>query len=40
MADAAAGGFTSFVRETVRECLPLHPFRMWPLGFRTFLGGI
>ena len=34
---AAAGGFTSFVRGAVRECLPLHPFRMWPLGFRSFL---
>jgi hypothetical protein len=36
-AAAAAGGFTGFVRGAVRQCLPLHPFRMWPLGFHSFL---
>jgi hypothetical protein len=36
-ADALAGGFTDFVRDAVTEVLPLHPFRMWPLGFHSFL---
>jgi len=35
-ADAGAG-FTGFVRDAVRDALPLHPFRMWPLGFHSFL---
>ena len=36
-ADAVDGGFTEFVRDAVTEVLPLHPFRMWPLGFHSFL---
>jgi len=36
-ADALAGGFTDFVRDAVTEVVPLHPFRMWPLGFFSFL---
>jgi uncharacterized protein DUF6365 len=36
-ADAQAGGFTGFVRDAVSEAIPLHPFRMWPLGFYSFL---
>jgi hypothetical protein len=36
-AEAAAGGFTDGLRAAVTGCLPLHPFRMWPLGFHSFL---
>jgi hypothetical protein len=36
-AGAAAGGLTGFVRAAVLGHLPLHPFRMWPLGFHSFL---
>ena len=36
-ADALTGGFTDFVRDAVTEVVPLHPFRMWPLGFFSFL---
>jgi Family of unknown function (DUF6365) len=36
-ADGVDGGFTEFVRDAVTEVLPLHPFRMWPLGFFSFL---
>jgi hypothetical protein len=36
-ADAATGGLSPFVRETLPACLPLHPFRMWPLAFHKFL---
>jgi hypothetical protein len=35
--DSDLGGFTPFIRDAVRDCLPLHPFRMWPLGFHSFL---
>jgi hypothetical protein len=36
-ADAAVGGVSAFARRALRDCLPLHPFRMWPLGFHRFL---
>lgn len=35
--EALAGGFTDFVRDAVSDVVPLHPFRMWPLGFYSFL---
>ena len=36
-ADAAVGGLSPFVRGALPGCLPLHPFRMWPLAFHSFL---
>lgn len=31
------GGISARARDLARDCLPFHAFRMWPLGFRTFL---
>lgn len=36
-AEAELGGLTRTVREVLAQCMPLYPFRMWPLGYRTFL---
>ncbi|MGH3416223.1 MAG: DUF6365 family protein [Actinocrinis sp.] len=31
------GGLSPFVRDWLGETTPMYPFRMWPLGFHTFL---
>lgn len=34
------GGMSEFARRWLAECVPLHPFRVWPMGFHRFLDSL
>ena len=34
------GGMSDFVRRWLAESMPLHPFRIWPMGFHGFLDSL
>lgn len=36
-AEAEIGGFSPAVRQNLSGAMPLHPFRLWPLGYYEFL---
>lgn len=38
--ERALGGMSGAVRSWAAESLPLYPFRMWPLGFHSFLDNL